>query len=229
MNLTPYDKCTDFVLCESAKFDLQCKEGYTPHDCIKEPVKPPNHLQGQSSSSYVWPRRKLPQTLQQHLSKDRAIYRFEIYSSPGDKCPELYIGKAACLESRMQDYVEMTRRAIALYSKRYVRVDKNGLRFVHYRIARALIKGGHVKLCWYRYPCAQGDGQTLEREEQRQIAEAICEYTAQGGCGYGKVLNGMDAFKSLVHRTNLECDWEDVWRQVQTDPDKADEPGVHLK
>lgn len=227
--MTPHDKCTDFVLCQRTAFDPQCKEGYTRHDCIEEPIKPPKRLQGQPSSSYVWPRRELPQRLKQHLSKDRAIYRFEIYSRTGNNCPELYIGKAACLESRMQDYVEMTRRALALYSKRYVRVDKSGLRFVHYRIARALIEKRHVKLCWYTYPCAQGGGETSEREEQLQIARAICDYTAQGGCGYGKVLNGMDAFKSQVHRLNLESDWDVVWRQVQTDPDKADEPGAYLK
>ena len=202
-----FQESIKFWLCDDEAYDKKCMCGYD-----QKPTKnkyPSFNEQGNGAMGPVRPLRDLPESLKT-LKAESAIYRLQVN---GVEHPEVYIGKATSLRSRMADYVEMTRRVLALRFRFKVYSDKHGLRYVHYWVARALSENEKVNLSWYYYPMEQSNGHTLARQEQLEIAKTICEYDNKG-C-YSHVKNGMESFKSSIHESTLEECWKDVWKDVQ--------------
>lgn len=148
--------------------------------------------------------RKLPATFGK-IPDVSGIYKFEI---DGESCeyPAIYIGKASSLKARIADYVEMTRRIIGLYHQHPVWTDGNGFRYVHYRLARALLDGKAIKLLYFEASNTL-TGQDLARLELLEISHAVMNHhVSVSHVAHPKILNCYDAFRSKVH-TGLSPDW----------------------
>lgn len=141
------------------------------------------------------------------------IYMFEI-AAPGGAGPEVYVGKASSLKSRLADYIEMTRRLLGLYHSFPMWTDGNGFRYVHYRMAAAIVDQRDVAL-WYLEAPHVKSGQDLARLELLEIAFTTMGFHIAGNPGAdSRLLNAYDGLKSSSHG-NLPTAWAAVRSLLQ--------------
>jgi hypothetical protein len=187
----------NFRLANEKPFAPDCIEGYSfpttgpfrgPEDATKTVRASPS----------------LPQGLQT-VPDQAGIYRFTIQARD-DETPYIYVGKASSLKGRVCDYVEMTRRLLALYHGCRVWIDGNGFRFVHYEISDALLQNRLVSFDYFTLQILSA--QDLHRLEQLEISHTVMQqYTAN--C-YDRILNAMDQLRSPVHTAGLSPAWQTV-------------------
>lgn len=190
---------TPFLLESSTACGTGCECGYSLYQGsgpLIGPVNIPGPVRAKRSLSAE----------NECLNNKAAIYRFIIQDRNGGS-PYVYIGKASNLKSRFCDYVEMTRRLLALYNGLAVWTDGNGFRFIHYEIADALINDRQVTFEFF-IPSEKLSKQALSRLEQLEISHAVMQHY-NNKCYDEKLLNAMDGLHSEEH-DGLPSQWQDV-------------------
>jgi hypothetical protein len=186
--------------------DVLCDHGYEPLD--GRGVVLGEQLQGQPKRAM----RGLPQGCTD-VPDSQGIYRIEIqlpdHGVPPGSSYEVYVGKATSLRSRFADYAEMTRRLLGLYHAHPMATDGNRFRYVHYRIASAIVDCRRV-VFWYIQAPDANTPQALARLELLEIAHTTMSFHTPGApTAHDRVLNAYDGLRSSSHG-GLSGRWQEV-------------------
>ena len=139
------------------------------------------------------------------LPDEPGIYKFEIEAG---SLPAFYIGKAKSLRSRMNQYGEMVRALVALHRGYAVRLDKNPYRYVHYALARAVVRSQAISVTYISG--SPLDTETIrKREELLVLAKLTHHYDSIGR--FQDVLNCWGRFVSIP-----SSQLSQRWRAVQS-------------
>lgn len=203
--LTDTNPSSEKMLPFSLPNDATCGYGYRNID----PQVEINIL----GRSLAMPAKRARKTLPEGWEKPpttSGLYRFEITTADAEK-PEVYIGKASSLLSRLGDYVEMTRRLLGLYQKHPQWTDKNGFRYVHYRLADAVINNAQIQF-FYLERANLPSRQDLARQELLEISHATLAYhQVTATLAHRCVLNAYDSLRSESH-----TQFTDRWAEVRS-------------
>jgi hypothetical protein len=139
------------------------------------------------------------------LPAAHGIYQIEI-AAPGSSKPCLYIGETTNLRGRMTEYGEMVRALIGLHQGYRVVLDPNAYRYIHFKIADAILTTKAVSVR-YVADARYEDTSSRKREELLALSDIVNAYHAADS--FSKILNCMGRLTS-IRQSSLTTQWQTV-------------------